>query len=127
MVVSDEGIVKLAREVHPLNADAPIDVTFDAPDTEINAVHPWNILGSRVMMADELIVTVAREVQPWNILAGRYVNDPVGTVTYWISVLLRKRLGEKEVTVIVSTVVGSVIELGNVPTVAYTFPDESIR
>jgi hypothetical protein len=77
--------------------------------------------------ADELIVTVVRDVHAWNILAGSSVNDPVGTVTCSISVLLIKRFGEKEVTVIALTVVGSVNELGNVPTTAYTFPDELIR
>ena len=58
MLVTDDGIARLANELHPLKAPSPMLVTDDGIARLANALHPWKALSPMLLTDDGMVTRV---------------------------------------------------------------------
>ena len=69
IIVTDDGMVRVANEAHPINAPALILVTDAGKITCFNEVHPENAFAS-IIDTDAGKTTCINDVHPENVFAG---------------------------------------------------------
>ena len=79
MLVTDDGIARLANEVHPLKAPYPMLVTDDGISRLANELHPWKARFP-MLVTDDGIARLANELHPLKALSPMLVTDD-GIVT----------------------------------------------
>ena len=86
MLVTDDGIARLANELHPTNAPSPMLVTDDGIVRLANERHPWKT-SSPMLVTDDGIVRLANELHPLKELIPMLVTDDgiVTRVTFVLS------------------------------------------